>query len=381
MIKQQVLPHCTPTQPQFPHITSVFQALPQNAWCVPQGSVSPWSAWRREASAARRSQRRLVSCCRQRSAGCRGCARMATWRRATSGDHARRLVCIVFSLSMLQRAGRRGCGEYLARHTFLADSVVTVLFCSIPRFKRSFLLGFLWFLAVSLAAFFLVVLVIRCCLPRIFPQIPEMCTMFFLLLSCSRLITLGRVALASSRVLPWSCSSSTSCGPTSPSSGCSTKIDALGDDETQLRLTASQTVTTRGMTVSGIMDAYDVAPRGARPETHRSGVDQSDGRVHGAQLHSPYGAWAQVSIDLGQRAVAREQAGLWSPQYSVARHSRVSTSVLSRPLSLRLLFVEQPSSAARSASCSCQSFRITGTLDPRVSQDVGMQPRDVRENR
>ena len=47
--------------------------------------------------AARRSRRRLVCRCRQRSAGCRGCARMATWRRATSGDHvARRMFCVSY---------------------------------------------------------------------------------------------------------------------------------------------------------------------------------------------------------------------------------------------------------------------------------------------
>ena len=80
--------------------------------------------------------------------------------------------------------------------------------------------------------------------------------MFLLLLSCSRLITHGDVALASSRVLHRSCSSATSCGPTSPSYGCATRIDALGDDETQLQLTA----TTRGVMVPGIMDAYDIAP-------------------------------------------------------------------------------------------------------------------------
>ena len=38
------------------------------------------------------------------------------------------------------------------------------------------------------------------------------------------------------------------------------KIDALDDDETPLRLTASQTDTSRGMMVSGIMDAFDIAP-------------------------------------------------------------------------------------------------------------------------
>ena len=38
------------------------------------------------------------------------------------------------------------------------------------------------------------------------------------------------------------------------------KIDALDDDETPLRLTASQTDTTRGVMVSGIMGARDIAP-------------------------------------------------------------------------------------------------------------------------
>ena len=38
------------------------------------------------------------------------------------------------------------------------------------------------------------------------------------------------------------------------------KIDAPDDDETPLRLTASQTATTRGVMVSGIMGALDIAP-------------------------------------------------------------------------------------------------------------------------
>ena len=38
------------------------------------------------------------------------------------------------------------------------------------------------------------------------------------------------------------------------------KIDALDDDETPLRLTASQTATTRGVMVSGIMGVLDIAP-------------------------------------------------------------------------------------------------------------------------
>ena len=38
------------------------------------------------------------------------------------------------------------------------------------------------------------------------------------------------------------------------------KTGALGDDETPLRLTASQTATTGGVMVSGIMNALDIAP-------------------------------------------------------------------------------------------------------------------------
>ena len=38
------------------------------------------------------------------------------------------------------------------------------------------------------------------------------------------------------------------------------KTDALDDDETPLRLTSSQTATTRGVMVSGIVGALDIAP-------------------------------------------------------------------------------------------------------------------------
>ena len=63
---------------------------------------------------------------------------------------------------------------------------------------------------------FLVVLVIWSCLQR------EICTMFLLLLSCSRPITHGDDALASRRELLQICSSGTSSGPTSLFSGCAT---------------------------------------------------------------------------------------------------------------------------------------------------------------
>ena len=69
--------------------------FPAFRWCDPQRSVSQWSAWRPEASAPRRSRPRWACRNRQRSAGCGGCARTATWRRATSSDRVvRRLVCV-----------------------------------------------------------------------------------------------------------------------------------------------------------------------------------------------------------------------------------------------------------------------------------------------
>ena len=71
--------------------------------------------------------------------------------------------------ALVKRRGRR---EYLARHAFLADSVVIVLFC-----------GFLWLFRSESRGVFLVVLVVWCCLAR------KICTMFLLLLSCPRLLT------------------------------------------------------------------------------------------------------------------------------------------------------------------------------------------------
>ena len=65
--------------------SQVFSSL-LTTWCDPQRSVSPWSAWRPEAPAPRRSRPRWACRNRQRSAGCGGRARTATWRRATSGD-------------------------------------------------------------------------------------------------------------------------------------------------------------------------------------------------------------------------------------------------------------------------------------------------------
>ena len=110
--------HIHATQASFPSRSQVFSGI-LTTWCDRQRSVSQWSAWRREASVAS-----LVYRCRERSGVCRGCARMATWRRATSGDVARRLVCVCHVLAcfvshlskralfvgpMVKKTGARSC--------------------------------------------------------------------------------------------------------------------------------------------------------------------------------------------------------------------------------------------------------------------------------
>ena len=70
-------------------------------WSDPQRSVSPWSAWRREASAPRRSRRRLVCRTRQRSASCGGCARTA--HRATAWCGGWCVSCFSCYLSRIAR--------------------------------------------------------------------------------------------------------------------------------------------------------------------------------------------------------------------------------------------------------------------------------------
>ena len=101
--------------------------------------------------------------------------------------------------------------------------------------------------------------------------------------------------------------------PTSPSSGCATEIDALGDDETQLRLTASQTATTGGVMVSGIMGAYDIAPTlhfvepGLQLNAEEWIKSMEEYMVPNCTALMEPGR--KFFIDLG-RDVAREQAGL-----------------------------------------------------------------------
>ena len=120
-------PYCTLTHMTdlmtYPYTTShislksqVFSSL-LTTWCDQQRSVSPWSAWRPEASAPRKSRPRWACRNRQRSGGCRGCARTATWRRATSGDRlVRRLVCVSCPFCMIRLTSLGVCASRLWVH-------------------------------------------------------------------------------------------------------------------------------------------------------------------------------------------------------------------------------------------------------------------------
>ena len=115
--------------------------------------------------------------------------------------------------SMLQRLGETNrLWDLFSQDTHFSQIQLSLF----SLFHPALLCGFLWFLAVSLATFF--------SLFRLFgvvcQQIPQMRTMFLLLLSCSRLITHGDDALASRRQLLQNCSSAASSGRTSPFSGC-----------------------------------------------------------------------------------------------------------------------------------------------------------------
>ena len=90
------------------------------------------------------------------------------------------------------------------------------------------------------------------------------------------------------------------------------ETDALEEDETPLRLTASQTATTQGVRVS---DALAIAPtlHFVEPGLKINGeewikvMDEHTPPTCAALMH---GACAKIFIALGQRDVARVQAGL-----------------------------------------------------------------------
>ena len=135
--KPNILRPVSAHKPHFPQDPQVFSGILTTTWCDPQRSVSPWSAWRREAWAAKRSRRRMVCRCRQRSAGCRGCARMATWRRNIGRPRgAEAGVCVMCSLHVSSLISRRvicvsrlwvhGCNEERVRAASLINAWISV---------------------------------------------------------------------------------------------------------------------------------------------------------------------------------------------------------------------------------------------------------------
>ena len=223
--------------------------------------------------------------------------------------------------------------------------------CSIPRFKRSFLCGFLWFFEVSLAAFlslfwlFGVVCHARfapcsCCCSHVHGRSP-METMRWQADASSSRSAAPRRRLVGRVLFPAARASS------QPSEhedllGSATSRNCLG---TRLSRNLRSCTALPQITVK-VMDEYIVPNCTALMELGRKFL---------------------LTLDNAPSHASR--LALSVLQYSVARHSRVSTSVLSRSLSLRLFFLERAQSTARSVSCSCQS-----PSDPRVSQDVGRQP-------
>ena len=152
------------------------------------------------------------------------------------------------------------------------------------------------------------------------------------------------------------------------------KIDALDDDETPLRWTASQTATKRGVMVSGIMGALDIAPTLHFVEPCLKTSSEEWIKVMDEYIVPNCAALTErgVSFYCSSHASGLACGAL---QDNVARHGRVSTTVLSRPLSpLDFFLWNVLNNTARSASSSCQLRRIAGTYDPRVSQNVGRQP-------
>ena len=96
-------------KPHFPQDPKCFQALSQQHGAIRRGAFRHGAHG--DARLRQQEDRGGAWCagCRQRSAGCRGCARMATWRRAFLGDHVlRRLgVCAMFSLHVSSHISRR----------------------------------------------------------------------------------------------------------------------------------------------------------------------------------------------------------------------------------------------------------------------------------
>ena len=85
------------------------QVFTNSKWSFPHKTCTSLKRWQSLEWATRRSRPRWACQSRQRSGGCRGCARMARWCRGTWGDHvARRLFCVLFSL----------CSAHITRNVF-----------------------------------------------------------------------------------------------------------------------------------------------------------------------------------------------------------------------------------------------------------------------
>ena len=127
------------TTSHISHKSQVFSSL-LTTWCDPQKSVSPWSAWRCEASAARRSRRRLVWRCRQRAAlaakAALGWRRGVAQHRATAWCGGWCVSCFSCCLShiarIVMRASRllvHGCKKERVRAAALINTWISVEPC------------------------------------------------------------------------------------------------------------------------------------------------------------------------------------------------------------------------------------------------------------
>ena len=147
------------------------------------------------------------------------------------------------------------------------------------------------------------------------------------------------------------------------------ETDALGDDETPLRLTALKTATTRGVMVFGIMDALDIAPTLHFVEPGLKVNGEVWIKVMDENLTPNCNALMELEhkffllIDNAPSHACR----LVCEHYKTVVQCRVSTAVFPRSFSLALVSVERAGDTARSVSNSCQSSRIEGTTDLRAS--------------
>ena len=154
------------------------------------------------------------------------------------------------------------------------------------------------------------------------------------------------------------------------------KIDALDDDETPLRYTSSQTATTRGVMVSGIMGALDIAPTLHFVEL-------------GLEIKVMTSTWCPIE-QLGRKFLLildnapSHASRLASEHYKSVLHGTVEFQPPCSPdLSpFDFFFVERAQDTPCAVSSSCQTRRNCRALLTRgVSLDADRQPLDVRKDR